>query len=121
MLYVMLLFLYGLIILFLILLGSHGKLILNNPETIQYLCAVFLYVTTGVLIFRTRNAILSKRFRLLLIVLNVLVLAALVYQVVMLYPYEFTLQSLLFWSTQLLGVICSLFVIFKYLALENIE
>jgi hypothetical protein len=119
-LYSIFLFLYSLVIVVFILAGSHGRLLLNNPETLQGLTVILVFVSTGVmLLYHLRNPITVKlKFTLLVTLIGVSV-AIMTYLLSIFYPDNFDVYSTSFFLWQILVVSLGLLVLFKELLLKK--
>lgn len=96
----------SLILMIFILAGSHGKLILNNPDTQKGLAAIIIFITTGILVY-FKFLLKSKANIFTIIILNLAALLILIYLAnTLFYPDVFTILSTLFFCLQLAGIFC---------------
>lgn len=91
-----------------ILAGSHGKLILDNPDTLKGIVIIAIFITTAILIY-LKNKVKSY----LKIVFCLSALCILIYLTsTLFYPAVFTLLSSLFFLLQVFGILCGLITIY---------
>ena len=114
-LYTGLLFFYSIVMLLFILAGSHGKLILANKETLQYLAVALTFVVTAIVSLRQRRATIKNWVGAAMIILNIITILCLCYQTYLLYPERFTVLSSFILSLHLLGLIVGVLITFSFL------
>ena len=117
--YSIFLFLDSLLIVVFILAGSHGRMLLNNRETLQGLAAVLVFVSTGVmLLYHVRNPITGEIRFILLITLIGISVVIMIYFLSLFYPDNLDDYPASFlWQT--LVVSLGLLILFKELLLKK--
>jgi|GEM_PF-3620870 len=116
-LYVVLLFFYSLAMMIFILIGSHGRIILNNNETLKYLIIAGTFSILAIVLIATRKVGLKKWILTILIPLDLLTIAALWYQIIVLLPDTFTPLSIFILCLQAIGLMLGVFFAYKFISL----
>ena len=97
----------SLVLMIFILAGSHGKLILNNPDTQKGLAAIIIFITTAIFIYLKKSFLVSKAKRYTMFFLNLAALSILIYLTsTLFYPDIFTILSSVFFCLLLAGIFC---------------
>ena len=114
------LFLYSLVVIVFILAGSHGRLLLNNPETLQGLMVVVVFVSTGaLLLYHVRKPVNGTFNFTLLVALTAISILLTIYLISLFYPDNFDVISTSFFLCQILIASLGLFVLFNQLLVKK--
>ena len=114
--YAVLLFFYSIVMLVFVLAGSHGRLILSNNETLQYLVVAVTFVITAIVSLIARKDVPKKWIVYIMIILNIITVSLLCYQMNLLYPQRFTVLSVVILSLYLFGLIFGLLITYRLIA-----
>ena len=114
--YAVLLFFYSIVMLVFVLAGSHGRLILSNNETLQYLVVAVTFVITAIVSLIARKDVPKKWIVYIMIILNIITVSLLCYQMNLLYPQRFTVLSVVILSLYLFGLIFGLLITYILIA-----
>lgn len=115
-LYVLLLVFFSSVMLIFILVGSHGKLILANNETLKYVFVAMIYIATAVLsIITARSRIKNRLIDILMVVLHITTAILVCYQINLLMPQFFTLLSAFVLGLHFIGLMVTLLIIYRSL------
>lgn len=113
--YSVFLFFYSVVLLVYVLAGSHGRLVLQNPDTIRALVIMILFVSTAIINLRAEDRTTkSKRFILLLLNFSTVIIVGWRTATLMI-PDEFDVFSTFFFSVQVLGFILGVATIVRLL------
>lgn len=116
--YAVLLIFYSIVMLVFILVGSHGKLILNNRETLKYLSVALTFLLTAIVLLITRRRSRIKGgVSAVIIILNVITIVFLCYQMNLLYPERLTMLSTLILILHLLGLVLGVLITYRFISL----
>ena len=112
--YPYLLFFYSLVVLFIILLGSHGGFYIENSETQRALLIMIVFITTGVFFLQKTEQGASSNIKVNIFKgLNIVTILLLSYQAILLRPFEFTIYSIIFWGIHLFGLLCGVLLTYQ--------
>jgi hypothetical protein len=106
---------YSVLLSLYVLAGSHGRLLLQNSDTVKAFLLVVLLVCTAIMNLRIKNEFVKiKRFILLLLNVVVLIVIGCRTATIMI-PDEFDIFSTLFFSFQVLGFFLGVLTIIRFL------
>ncbi len=111
--YSVLLVFYSIVMLVFILAGSHGRIILANAETLQYLGIALAFIITSIVLFVSRKGIIKRWGAMVMIFFNIITIVLLCYQMNLLYPERFTVLSTFILGLHLLGLILGVSITFN--------
>lgn len=112
----------SLVLMIFILAGSHGKLILNNPDTQKGLAAIIIFITTAIFVYLKKRFLVPKAARFTMVFLNLAALSILIYLAsTLFYPDIFTILSYLFFFLQLAGIFCGAVVTYFLITQRRFE
>lgn len=114
--YAVLLVFYSIVMLVFILVGSHGKLVLENRETLQGLAVALTFLLTAVVFLIRGTKSIKGGASAIIIILNVITLTLLCYQINLLYPERFTVLSTFILILHLLGLVLGVLIIYRFYA-----
>ncbi len=109
-LYALLVFFYSLVMLLFILAGSHGKLILNNVETLQYLAVVVTFIIMAIVTLSIKKASINRSLKAPIIIFNIVTKMVICYQIYLLLSEKYTFLSTFVFSLQLLGLFLGILI-----------
>lgn len=111
--YSVLLVFYSIVMLVFILVGSHGRIILANAETLQYLGIASAFIITSIVLFFSRKGIIKRWGAMVMIFFNIITIVLLCYQMNLLYPERFTVLSAFILGLHILGLILGVSITFN--------